>query len=79
MTVEQIHRDADEDTIERRRYLEVLHRFTMSQAELNNLDDICWNIAKTAIGDLGFEDRVVYLLNEAGDTLIQRAAHGPKN
>lgn len=51
----------------------------MSQAELTNLDDICWNIAKTAIGDLGFEDCVVYLLNETGDTLIQRAAHGPKN
>ena len=51
----------------------------MSQAELTNLDDICWNIAKTAIGDLGFDDCVVYLLNEAGDTLIQRAAHGPKN
>lgn len=71
--------DTDESIIERRRYLEVLHRFTMSQAELTNLDDICWNIAKTAIGDLGFEDCVVYLLNEAGDTLIQRAAHGPKN
>ena len=79
MTVEQIHRDAENDTIERRRYLEVLHRFTMSQAELTDLDDICWYIAKTAIGDLGFEDCVVYLLNEGGDTLIQRAAHGPKN
>ena len=71
--------DTDESIIERRRYLEVLHRFTMSQAELTNLDDICWNIAKTAIGDLGFEDCVVYLLNETGDILIQRAAHGPKN
>ena len=68
-----------QDAIERHRYLEVLHQFTMSQASLTSVDDICWNIAKTAIGDLGFVDCVVYLINDKGDTLIQRAAHGEKN
>ena len=68
-----------QDAIERHRYLEVLHQFTMSQASLTSVDDICWNIAKTAIGDLGFVDCVVYLINDEGDTLIQRAAHGDKN
>ena len=68
-----------QDTIERHRYLEVLHQFTMSQASLTSVDDICWNIAKTAIGDLGFIDCVVYLINDRGDTLVQRAAHGEKN
>ena len=68
-----------QDAIERHRYLEVLHQFTMSQASLTFVDDICWNIAKTAIGDLGFVDCVVYLINDKGDTLIQRAAHGEKN
>ena len=68
-----------QDAIERHRYLEVLHQFTMSQASLTSVDDICWNIAKTAIGDLGFVDCVVYLINDDGDRLIQRAAHGDKN
>lgn len=68
-----------QDAIERHRYLEVLHQFTMSQASLTSVDDICWNITRTAIGDLGFVDCVVYLINDEGDTLIQRAAHGEKN
>jgi hypothetical protein len=65
--------------IERHRYLEVLHEFTMRQASMKSVDDICWNIAKTAIGELGFVDCVVYLMNEAHSELIQRAAHGNKN
>jgi len=32
--------------IERHRYLEVLHEFTMRQASMKSVDDICWNIAK---------------------------------
>ena len=75
-------RDSDSDqhdAIARHRYLEVLHQFTMSQASLTSVDDICWNIAKTAIGDLGFVDCVVYLINDEGDVLVQRAAHGDKN
>ena len=65
--------------IERHRYLEVLHEFTMRQASMKSVDDICWNIAKTAIGELGFVDYVVYLMNEAHSELVQRAAHGNKN
>lgn len=68
-----------QDAIERHRYLEVLHQFTMSQASLTSVDDICWNITKTAIGDLGFVDCVVYLIADDGDVLVQRAAHGEKN
>ena len=51
------------------RYLEVLHEFTMRQASLRSVDDICWNIAKTAIGELGFVDCVVYLMDETRLTL----------
>ena len=65
--------------MDRARYLEVLHEFTLSQAELTTLDDIVWNIAKTAIAALGFEDCVVYLLKDDDETLIQIAAHGIKN
>ena len=65
--------------IQRHRYLEVLHEFTMRQASLRSVDDICWNIAKTAIGELGFVDCVVYLMDETRSHLVQRAAHGDKN
>jgi putative methionine-R-sulfoxide reductase with GAF domain len=65
--------------IERHRYLEVLHEFTMRQASMKSVDDICWNIAKTDIGELGFVDCVAYLMNEAHSELVQRAAHGNKN
>jgi signal transduction histidine kinase/ActR/RegA family two-component response regulator len=65
--------------IARHRYLDILHEFTLRQSALSTLDDIVWNIAKTAIAELGFEDCVVYLLGEDGVTLRQAAAHGPKN
>ncbi len=69
----------DTAIIQRHRYLEVLHEFTMRQASLRSVDDICWNIAKTAIAELGFVDCVVYLMDEKRSHLIQRAAHGDKN
>jgi len=61
------------------RYLEVLHEFALSQVNLNNLDEILWNVARTAIAKLGFVDCVIYLLDSDNKTLVQRAAHGPKN
>lgn len=42
---------------------------------MTSVDDICWNIAKTAIGDLGFVDCVVYLISADVEQLIQRAPH----
>ncbi|MDB2316869.1 response regulator [Luminiphilus sp.] len=78
MTVKQ-SKQAQASVIARHRYLEVLHQFTMSQASMTSVDDICWNIAKTAIGDLGFVDCVVYLISADGEQLIQRATHGDKN
>ena len=65
--------------IARNRYLDILHQFTLRQSSLTKLEDIVWNIAKTAIAELGFEDCVVYLLADDGEMLKQVAAHGPKN
>ena len=75
----ETEKQRDTAIIQRHRYLEVLHEFTMRQASLRSVDDICWNIAKTAIGELGFVDCVVYLMDETRSHLIQRAAHGDKN
>jgi len=67
------------DEIARNRYLDILHQFTLRQSSLEKLEDIVWNIAKTAIAELGFEDCVVYLIGDDGVHLKQVAAHGPKN
>ncbi|MBT6211715.1 MAG: GAF domain-containing protein, partial [Woeseia sp.] len=69
----------DSHLVSRNRYLEILHKFALSQAGLNTLDEIVWNITKTAIAELGFEDCVVYLIDEDRETLVQVAAHGKKN
>jgi len=70
----------DLETLRRKsRYLEVIHEFALSQVNLNTLDEILWNVAKTAIAKLGFVDCVIYLLGSDNLTLVQRAAHGPKN
>jgi len=71
--------DVANQAIQRHRYLEILHRFTLSQEPLKSVEDICWNIAKTAIAELGFLDCVVYLVDEDNEYLSQVAAHGPKN
>jgi len=68
-----------EDLQRKSRYLEVIHEFALSQVNLNTLDEILWNVAKTAIAKLGFVDCVIYLLDSDKSTLVQRAAHGPKN
>ena len=76
----KLNKTFDLDVLRRKaRYLEVIHEFALSQVDLNTLDEILWNVAKTAIAKLGFVDCVVYLLGDDGTTLIQRAAHGPKN
>ena len=58
------------ETLRRKsRYLEVLHEFALSQVNLNSLDEILWNVAKTAIAKLGFVDCVIYLLDSDNSVL----------
>jgi len=61
------------------RDLQVINEFAVSILSHNTVDEIVWAVAKHAIAHLGFEDCVIYLLDESGTQLIQRAAHGPKN
>ena len=77
-TSSELAEKVDSGLASRNRRLEILHKFALSQAGLNTLDEIVWNIAKTAIAELDFEDCVVYLLGEDGKTLVQVAAHGKK-
>ncbi|MEY3213681.1 MAG: hypothetical protein RIT28_4162 [Pseudomonadota bacterium] len=45
----------------------------------SDIDDILWELANDAVGRMGLEDCVIYLLDEERGLLVQRAAYGPKN
>lgn len=45
----------------------------------NSVDEILWDVCRNCISRLGFEDAVVYLLDENRNVLVQKAAYGPKN
>ncbi len=65
---------------ERCHQLDVINEFaaTLLYAQ-TDLDDILWDVANNAVAHLGLEDCVIYLLDDDGLHLIQRAAFGPKN
>lgn len=60
-------------------YLQVINSFALSLLKQSTLEEVVWDVAKNAVARLGLEDCVIYLLNESGENLIQKAAHGPKN
>ncbi|MBC7949748.1 MAG: histidine kinase [Chitinophagaceae bacterium] len=53
--------------------------FASSMSEQQSVEAILWDVAKNCIGRLGFEDCVIYLMDEERNVLIQKAAHGPKS
>lgn len=61
------------------RYLSILNDFSTSLLYQNTVEEIVWDVAKNAVAKLGYLDCIIYLVDEAGTHLIQRAAHGPKN
>jgi len=65
--------------VEKADHLRILHELAIALLAQSKLDDILWEVARTAIGGLGFEDCVIYLLDEQRGVLEQKAAYGPKN
>lgn len=57
--------------------LEIVNRFAISLLQQNSLDDLLWSMAANLGEVLGFEDCVIYLLQD--DALVQKAAYGVKN
>ncbi|MFK8103243.1 MAG: ATP-binding protein [Saprospiraceae bacterium] len=68
-----------EGCIDRERQLQIINDFAMSLLKKTTINDIVWLMAKSVIGKMGFIDCVIYLLDDSGTQLIQRAAHGVKN
>ena len=44
-----------------------------------NAKDLAWFVAREIVGSMGYEDCVIYYLNEKADRLVQTAAIGVKN
>jgi putative methionine-R-sulfoxide reductase with GAF domain len=58
---------------------QVINYFAYSLSGLHSVDDVLWDVVKTCISQLGFQDCVIYLFNKDRTVLIQKAAYGPKN
>ena len=71
--------DNDQQQIDQERHFQIINEFAMSLLQKTTIDEIVWLLAKSVIGKMGFIDCVVYLMDESGTRLIQRAAHGIKN
>ena len=64
---------------EKAQHLRILNNLALALLEPSQLEEVLWVVARTAIGGLGFEDCVIYLLDEQRGLLVQKAAYGPKN
>ncbi|MBC7936515.1 MAG: histidine kinase [Rhizobacter sp.] len=60
-------------------YQEAIDYFSNSGNEHSSTDDILWDITRNCISRLGFEDCVIYLLDDDQQVLRQRAAYGAKS
>lgn len=58
---------------------DILIYFSKSLLGKENEEDILWDLAKNCISKLGFVDCVIYLMDESGEVLVQKAAYGPKS
>mgnify|MGYP000256466803 CR=1 FL=1 len=61
------------------KFSDALMYFSESLLEIEDEEEILWELAKNCISKLGFMDCVVYLLDESRNVMVQKAAYGPKN
>ena len=72
---ELAHQELERSELAQRR----INEFATSLSPLHSEEDIVWEITRRCISVLGFEDCVIYLLDDARGVLVQKAAYGPKN
>ncbi len=64
-------------------HLGLLRQLSGELAQSGNLQSVLRTIARSTMAALGYEDCVIYLVDQrigdAGEVLVQRAAHGPKS
>ncbi|MBK7337158.1 MAG: hypothetical protein IPJ00_13790 [Saprospirales bacterium] len=57
----------------------IIDYFAASTYPNLTVEAVLWDIARNCVGSMGFEDCVIYLLDEERGVLVQKAAHGPKS
>ncbi len=57
---------------------QVVSYFASSINQKNSIDELLWDVARNCIARLGFEDCVIYLVDEKRNVLVQKAAWGHK-
>ena len=70
---------SDDDNKQLAQRLKIISYFAQSIFRQNNVDDILWDIVSNCIDELGFDDCVIYLIDETESVLVQKAAYGQKN
>ena len=68
-----------DELLRKERHLRILHDFAVSLLEARSVEEVLWQVASGVIARLGFEDFVIYLLDDERQVLVQRAAHGAKS
>lgn len=63
---------------ENQRYLSAINGFVTKLLTKEDIGEIAWEIAENVIEEFGYEDCVIYILNEEENCLDQLAAYGPK-
>jgi two-component system LytT family sensor kinase len=58
---------------------QVINYFATKVSTLTNIDDVLWDVVKSCISQLGFQDCVIYMLDAEKKVLVQKAAYGPKS
>jgi diguanylate cyclase (GGDEF)-like protein len=61
-----------------RRYARAIIEFTTAVIHTGSVEEVLWLLTDDIVSDLGFEDCVVYILDESRGKLIQKAAYGNK-
>ena len=59
-------------------YLTAINDFVTKLLDNETIESIAWEIAENVIDRFGYEDCVIYIIDEEGDSLNQVAAYGPK-
>ncbi|MBT6277972.1 MAG: EAL domain-containing protein [Chromatiales bacterium] len=59
--------------------LRTVNELAVALLKPSTLIEVLWVVARTTISQLGFEDCVIYLVDEHRAVLVQKAAYGPKN
>ncbi len=57
----------------------VVNTFSQSIFQQNNIDDLLWEVIRNSAECLALDDVIIYLTDESGTKLVQKAAHGKKN